>query len=199
MYNQNYEQNKLRQGDVVSGVFMPRIKVSSSRYLYGLSEEDSYAFRNQGVYDVEDCKAVIISQCCEFNPGKRFSFSLCSLLPFNTFKKQNIVKCWGLNLVELVPYARSAFKGRDEVSLSLLRESNVIGDEEVNYAVNAFLFEADGICLHEPHVADFSRVASFSIKDLEFFKKRKRLELTNESRRNFQLKLAYFYGRSAVD
>ena len=114
--------------------------------------------------------------------------------------KSHGIQLWGVNLSELVPFAKSAFRGRDaDKRLTMLRSANrILADHpQSNHALNAFLLEPDGVHLIEPHVVDFSRVTSISIKDVGRVLPDKILEMENSVRREFQLKLAYFYGRAA--
>jgi hypothetical protein len=86
-------------------------------------------------------------------------------------------------------------KGRELDQIERLRSSNKIESGSKNESVNVFLFEADGTFLTEPYIADFSRVTSVSMDDMKSVLKNKVLQLGEEQRRQFQVKLAYFYAR----
>jgi len=66
-----------------------------------------------------------------------------------------------------------------------------------NAAVNAFLLDPDGKQLPEPYIVDFTQVTSIRMEDMQYVLDHKALELDAPTRRQFQLKMAYFYGRRA--
>lgn len=200
MYVSDPDMSHLRQGDVISNLCLPRFKTSRASFLHQINIDGSLSFQNRAVVDTNMSMSIVLSQCCEFNPDKRKSFSLISLLPIKLLLKRKS-EIWGINLAELVPLARSPFrgrKGRESDQIARLRAANMIDtNARQNEALNAFLFEADGVILQEPYVADFSRVTSLSMKDFDLILKNKVLQLDSENRRLFQMKLAYFYARSS--
>ena len=142
---------------------------------------------------------LVLSQCCEFNEGKRNSFSLGALLHWRDALTPKPGR-WGFNLAELVPLSASFFRGREGREaelLQMLREANRIDPGRDVEAVNAYLYEAGGEILREPHVVDFTQVFSVKIQDKDKVLPFKVLQLDREHRREFQVKLGYFYSRRA--
>jgi len=193
MYEEEPDKSALRQGDILCGLFIPRLKLADVLFFQRLSDSGKFEPENQAVFDAEPKPAVVISQCCEFNEGKRASFSLAPLQHIREWLKPES-KHWGFSLAELVPIKKSAWKA----GLDGLRLSNKIDLKKTeNKSVNTYLFEADGTHLAEPHVLDFTRVVSFRMLDRKVALRAKVLQLDNVHRREFQLKLGYFYSRQA--
>ena len=199
MYESSPDFSNLRQGDVISNIQLPRYSIKGTSFLHKIDTTGEWKYQERAIFKSLISNAVVLSQCCEFNEGKRNAFSLAELLPFKYFLKNNIKK-WGINIAQLIPLSKSPFRasGTDHESLEKLRRANIIDiTSERNEALNVFLFEDDGEYLKEPHVADFTRVFSLIMKDKEYILKNKILQLEKEVRRHFQIKLAYFYCRPA--
>lgn len=198
MYVADPDMTRLRQGDVISSLYLPRFKTSETSFLHQMDTDGSLSFQNRAIVNTSMSMSIVLSQCCEFNANKRQSFSLTALLPVRLFLKPRC-EIWGINLAELVPFARSPFrgrKGRESDQIDRLRTANIIDPNAgQNDALNTFLFEADGLVLEEHYVSDFSRVTSVAVKDFDLILKNKVLQLDSQSRRLFQIKLAYFYAR----
>ena len=197
MYEPNPDFSRLRQGDVIKGVFLPRFSNSNVLFLHEYSKDGNWLFKNKAIIETNLGCAVILSQCCEFNQGKRLAFSLSKLLHYRYILNHR-QKSWVFNVSELIAVVKSPFRGRKGIELEQierLRSSNKIEPGLKNESLNVFLFEADGEFLTEPYVADFSRVTSLSMDEMNPILKNKVLQLDEEHRRQFQLKLAYFYSR----
>ena len=76
MYEPNPDFSRLRQGDVIKGVFLPRFSNSNVLFLHEYSKDGNWLFKNKAIIETNLGYAVILSQCCEFNQGKRLAFSL---------------------------------------------------------------------------------------------------------------------------
>jgi hypothetical protein len=197
MYEPTPDLSRLRQGDVIKWAFLPRFSNSNVLFLHEYSKDGNWIFKKKAIIETNHGYAVILSQCCEFNEGKRLAFSLSELLPFRYVLNRRKKSCI-INIAELVAVVKSPFRGREGRELDQierLRSSNKIESGSKNESVNVFLFEADGTFLTEPYIADFSRVTSVSMDDMKSVLKNKVLQLGEEQRRQFQVKLAYFYAR----
>lgn len=199
MYEHSPDTSRLRQGDVLGEFYFPRFSFGAVHLLHAFADDGSLTFDDRAQLSVQRGPAVVISQCCEFNEGKRNAFSLARLVSVRR-RLAELERTRGLNIARLVPLAKSSYRGR-EVTPTLVRDleaaNEIDPDADQNAAVNVYLYRADGTVLTEPHIADFSEVISIRIADSERLKKQKRLELEPAFRRQFQLKLAYFYGREA--
>lgn len=197
MYSGDPDTSSLRQGDVISGILFPRYALRTLAPLQRWKEDGSFEQSDRAVIDVRSRLAVVVSQCCEFNEDKRNAFTLARLVPL--LSAQVTFKLWGFNLAELVPLRKTKFKGKLEPAvIEELRAANRVDpDAEHNKAVNVYLFEPDGVRLTEHHVADFTQVFSINMAEKDVLLRSKLLELDPAHRREFQLKLAYFYGRRA--
>lgn len=197
MYVELFEEEKLRQGDVIAGLTIPRLSFKNTGYIYENKSGNFATFADKIVVNAEERLSVVISQCCEFNEGKRNAFAIAPLL----FWKKAIshsINLSGISLCELIPISKSPFnrKGREEQILEELRKSNY-AEEEERSNVHAFLFEPDGEHLKEPHIVDFTRITSISMKDHDFVHSKKVLQLQDEMRLALQLKIGYFFARKA--
>lgn len=201
MYDESPDFSRLRQGDVVEDFHFPKYSFGTLKLLHQADESGEFAFSNEVQVTARTRHGVVITQCCEFTAGKRNDFSLAILEPVREFFRSEIT-VWGFNIAELVPVARSTYRGRGpEVSderLQMLRDANKIDWEaDENDAVNVYLYEPDGNLLTEPHLVDFTRVVSVRMDDQERVAESKALQLDPDHRREFQIKLAYYYGRKA--
>lgn len=206
MYVNTPDSNVLRQGDIIRDVYFPRYSLSELRVLHKLNDEGEVLFADGAIVKAEKRFAIVLSQCCEFNDGKRNAFSLGAVRPVSEILGQQrsvgaIVRGFlqspnslAVTLAQLVPWPKSASRQMD---LNVLRQANRITPSSENKAVNVFLLESDGVFLTEPHIADFSQVVSVNMKALKHVVRSKVLEMEQTHRRQFQLKLGYFYAREA--
>lgn len=197
MYNTNVDPHNLRQGDVISSVLLPRFAIDPIECIYRRKGGDENEFVNKTIVATELRFAVVISQCCEFNVGKRKSFSLAEMIPCRKWrrKKETVISL----LAELIPFSRSPFKSRpflgDSEDVATLMAENTIVPGGKNSSVHAYCYEADKQHLMEPYVVDFTRITSVGMGDAKCLLKQKILQLTDDERRKFQLKLGYFFSR----
>lgn len=203
MYEESPSPDQLRQGDVLDGFYFPRISLPQLEFLHELNQDGSFDFAGRSVLDAKESKAVVISQCCEFNEEKRKWFSVASLSRLSNWTTKPEVNVFGVNVAELVPVRRSHYRGREGVTEELvdfLREANRIDPSaDTNHAVNVFLYEADGEALEEHHLVNFSQVVSVRIDDHDALTRLKVLQLDREHRHMMQNKLGYFYARKAEE
>ncbi len=195
MYESTPDVTCLRQGDVIRNFCFPRYSLADVRLLHSVAADGTLAFDNHAILKSEHRFAVVLSQCCEFNEGKRNAFSLGLLLRLQEAVRPRLKVC-GINLAQLVPLLRSPLRKQPVEAIRRANELDLRSGQ--TEAVNVYLLEEDGEHLTEPHVVDFSQVISVRMKDKDRILSQKVLELTNENRRSFQKKLAYFYGRPAT-
>ena len=195
MYEGTPDLTTLRQGDVIRDFCFPRYSIADLRLLHAVAPDGSTKFDNRAILKSEHRFAVVLSQCCEFNEGKRNAFTLGFVGSLRELLRPSPT-LWGFNLAELVPLKRSPLRQRTVEEIRKANELNLPSGE--TRAVNVYLLEADGHHLTEPHIVDFSRVISVNIKDHESVCHLKVLQMTSHYRRQFQEKLAYFYGRRAT-
>jgi hypothetical protein len=194
MYEATPDPTILRQGDILRDIYLPRYAFDA-QFLHMLQANGSFAFSNQAVLKAEKRYAIVLSQCCEFNDGKRNSFTLASLITLRKWLHPGR-RFWGFNLAELIPLSRSALKRH---TIDEMLQANRIDPSAVqNRAVNAYLFEPYGHVLKEHYIADFTQVTSVRMKDKDTALRSKILQLKDEYRREFQRKLGYFYARPAT-
>lgn len=193
-------EEKLRQGDVIRGVLLPRFSLSDIRLISRSDPGGNPKFDGRTIVTTGEHFAVVLSHCCEFNTGKRRSFSMSALRPLRDYLGAHLFgdDRWGINVAELVALARSPYKGKNtKQTLELLRKANKVDLTSGTVdAANLFLYDQDGDNLGEPYVADFTRVTSLSMKDSQEILSRKVLQLDDEHRRMLKIKLGVFYSRS---
>jgi hypothetical protein len=194
MYETSPDLTVLRQGDVISNIVFPKFSLKEMRLLYKVEASENPAFGDEVILKTSTQFAAVLSQCCEFNEGKRKSFSLARIVGLGE-RTHPALRVFGVNLAEIVPWNRLAPRQRDLEAL--LRANSVEADRPQH--VNVYTLRPDGQHLAEPHLVDFSRVFSVHIAEKERVLARKVLQLDSSHRREFQLKLAYFYARSAED
>lgn len=194
MYEAIPDLSALRQGDILKGLYIPRISLSEISVLHKLDAKGQLVNEKKAIFSCEQRLAVVLSHCCEMNnPGKREAFSLGALLRASEWLGRR-PGSWGFNLAELVPILRSSWREKiDEV-----RAANKVdraGRE--NRSINTYLFDPDKDRHHlsEPHVVDFGRVISVRYSDLPKAIGAKILQLDEAHRREFKLKLGLFYSR----
>jgi len=195
MYEGTPDLNNLRQGDVIRDFCFPRYSIADLRLLHSVEPDGSTKFDNRAILKSEHRFAVVLSQCCEFNEGKRNAFTLGFVARLNELLRPR-PEVWGFNLAELVPFQKSSSR---QSTVDQIRKANTLDlTSGETKAVNVYLLEPDGQHLEEPHIVDFSRVISVRMKDRASVLRLKILQMKDECRRQFQEKLAYFYGRRAT-
>jgi hypothetical protein len=190
MFEAAPDLTSLRQGDVIRGMYLPRYSLSTLSLLHKMGAAGGLEYEHRAILKAEQGFAVVISQCCEFNQGKRNAFSLARLLSVRQALWPDPPR-WGFSLAELVP---AKWTG---VAVGKLREANTVTEEGENAAVNVYLYDADGHVLTEPHIVDFTQVMSVRMEDKDKVLRGKALQLDREHRLEFQFKLSYFYSRPA--
>lgn len=198
MYEPSADFQTLRQGDVIRGLYLPRFSISQVQLLHELDPAGALQFKESGLITVEERYAVVLSQCCEFNAGKRLAFSLARMEGVKERFFQPL-RVWGINVAELVRLARSPFKGKQghehETAAELERANDVNGQL---VAANLFYYAPHGAEITEPFVVDFSQITSIRMKDAGLVLSRKIAQLNDETRRMLQKKVALFFGRIAT-
>lgn len=200
MYQDPANHNRLRQGDVLEEFYFPRYSFGTLKLLHEISDDGGVQFSERAQVTARTGPGVVISQCCEFTSTKRNAFSLAVMKPVRELFRPGL-EVWGFNVAELKPVARSTYRGGRRLTdeqLEMLRAANAVDPEaDENDAVNVYLYEPDGEFLTEPYLVDFTRVVSVRMQDQERVLSSKVLQLDAEHRREFQVKLAYYYGRKA--
>ena len=194
MYESTLDLTTLRQGDVVRDFCFPRYSFPKVRLLYSLGGEQPPQFDGQAVLLAKHQYAVVLSQCCEFNEGKRNAFSLGLVKSLRELLTPELTVC-GVNLAALWPLSKSPLRMHTVEEIRKANKLDLRGG--ANKAVNVYFLEPDGNYLQEPHIVDFSQVISIRMEDKNVVLKTKVLQMTDDNRRQFQQKLAYFYGRRA--
>ncbi|SRR6266496_1013438 len=196
MYEDPPDVTLLRQGDVIGDIYFPKYSYATMSLLHKLDKGAALEFEERAIVRAQTSFAVVISQCCEFNVGKRNAFSLARLNPISRLISFRL-PLFGFNLAQLVP-ARG-FTYALELTVDQLREANRIDEvhPEQARALNAYLYEARADLLSEPYVADFTQVMSIRMEDMPIVLARKVLQLDRQHREEMQFKLGYFYSRRA--
>jgi hypothetical protein len=149
---------------------------------------------------------VVVSQCCEFNPQKRQTFSMARLLSGTQHRARrdsDLIAPSSFSLARLMLVAKSYFRKSSTFDAATIEELRLANDVTtaregaVSY-LNAYLYEPDGDHLKEAYVADFSDLVSLRIKEVPAVLQVKRLQLSDASRRSFQLKLGLYFSRAAT-
>jgi hypothetical protein len=194
MYEATPDLTTLWQGDVINDIYLPRLEFGSAGFLYKFDPKDGELhFGGQTVSKAASCKAVVLSQCCEFTEAKRDSFSVAELVSITDFTDQTAL---AFNLAELRPIKETRLRNADPATLL---ETNVFneGDLATTKLVSCYVYDTDGHHFSEPHIADFTRITSISMKDKAFVAKAKILQLDQPHRFELKRKLAYFFSRPA--
>lgn len=194
MYETSPNLNELRQGDVIAGVYLPTFGIQDVRFLHKMDADGKLTPADQAILSVSQQFVAVVSQCCEFNPGKRNSFSLAQLARFS----HRPAKSWrvlGFNLAGVVPVKKSSLLRHN---IADILEANCIEGHENQY-VNVYALRPDGTHLTEPYLVDFTRVFSVRMSEKDRVLMGKVLQLDVQRRREFQQKLGYFYARSAEE
>lgn len=203
MYEPSPDPDRLRQGDVIADFYFPRYSLPNLELLHKFSDDGALNYDGRSILKAEKGFAVIISQCCEFNPKKRKWFSVASLAPLRRQQHGPELKVWGLNIAALIPVEHSKYRGGEVVTqeqIDFLRDANEIDPAaEKNHAVNAFLYDPDGEVMDEPHLVNFSQVVSVRLRDRDKLLESKVLQLDRDHRHMLQNKIAYFYARRAEE
>ncbi len=194
MYETFADSKELRQGDILKDIYLPRFGITDAQFVHKFEPDGTLRFSNQTILPTTCQFAAVISQCCEFNPGKRNSFSLAGLIGLSEWLMP-ARKAFGANLAEIVPWNKSA--SSKHTTDQLLKANSIEADSEHGELVNVYFLNADGKHFLEPHLIDFTRVFSVRMKEMERVLKNKVLQLDDEHRVELQYKLAYFYARPA--
>lgn len=194
MYEARPDRANLRQGDVIRGIYFPTYSFPELLLLHKIDDVGGLKFDKRVVVGATQRFAVVISQCCEFNEGKRNAFSLAAMMGVKEMLRVGTTR-WGFNLAQLIPAAHL------RIPVDRLRAANVIDENsgEPNAAVNSYLYDSGGNVLTEPQVVDFTRVISIRMEDQKAVLRAKVLQLDSDHRLEFQFKLAHFYGRPAEE
>jgi hypothetical protein len=194
MYEASLDDTELWQGDVISNIHLPNYSFKNSGFLYELLVDGTRKYGGKAVSQASESKAIILSQCCEFNEAKRHWFSLAKLVTLSDLADRLTL---AFNIAPLQPISKAGIRypPPDE-----LLKSNVIevGDQSNNKLLSSYVYDRDGHHLAEPHVADFTRVTSISMNDKAYVLSKKILQLDDAHRLEFKKKLAYFFIRPAV-
>lgn len=200
MYEEEPNLSRLRQGDVLEGVYFPRYSLGNLSLLHKLESSGELSFNEKALVGAQEHHAVVLSQCCEFTESRRNAFSIGALFSLKR-RVRRALRSWAFNIAELVPVSRSIHRSRGEISEEVIEElqaANSVPPEDEHYeVVNSYLFEPDGEVLEEHYLAEFTRVVSVRIEDAERLLADKVLQLDQKHRREFQLKLGAFYSRRA--
>jgi hypothetical protein len=194
MYEPSPNCSELRQGDIVANIYLPRFGINDVSFLHKLSKSGSFEFSKQAIMQTTSQCAAVISQCCEFNEGKRNSFSLAELIGVDEWLS---TEPWvsGVNLAEIVPWKRSEWS---QYETDKLLEANSIDlDQGSKQHINVYFLKPDGQRFMEPHIIDFTRVFSIRMSEKDRILQNKILQLDKPHRIQLQQKLAYFYARPA--
>src|SRR5208337_5244053 len=107
MYETFADSKELRQGDILKDIYLPRFGITDAQFVHKFEPDGTLRFSNQTILPTTCQFAAVISQCCEFNPGKRNSFSLAGLIGLSEWLMP-ARKAFGANLAEIVPWNKSA-------------------------------------------------------------------------------------------
>ena len=121
----------LRQGDVLKEIHVPRMPLNDCHLLVSIKDGKPI---EKGVVPLYNSYVVVISQCCEFNADKRTAFALAPMFPVESIS-YDVPLPVGLLVCEMVPFMRSAFRGKSKdytANLCDLMEANTINLEEKN-------------------------------------------------------------------
>jgi len=190
MYEPSPDTTELWQGDVISRIHLPSYTFTSTTFSHAFREDGTPEYKGQSTSGAKISKAIVLSQCCEFTEEKRHWFSVAELIEFRDFTEQ----VTAFNLAPLIPLDKTGVKFP---SYEELLQSNVVAPDRHNDLVNGYVYDRDGNHLAQPHIVDFTRVTSLSMKDKGYVLKRKILQLDEAHRKEFKRKLAFFYLRPA--
>src|SRR5712691_9776446 len=126
MYEAAPDLTRLRQGDVLRGVYFPSYALGDLFLLTKRQETGELRFEKRAQLSARESFAVVLSQCCEFNEGKRTRFSLGALRSWREALKPKPTR-WGFNIAELVRVSASVWRGQeanDAHVLQMLRDAN---------------------------------------------------------------------------
>jgi hypothetical protein len=196
MYVTTPDLDVLRQGDVLDNIYFPKYNFSELVLGHRIDKSTGAAeFSGLVTLKCEQRKVVVVSQCCEFNPGKRRAFSLAAFFGFSEYR-QAVSPSRRFNIASLSPFSKTSQRRN---AVDEIRTANRVVPGEPNASWNTFLYDQFEDLLPEPHVVEFTHVISVSMNDVDFIRSHKVLELDNTARRLLQVKLGFFYARSAED
>jgi len=194
MYEAHPDPAQLRQGDVIKDIYLPRYTLKDLQVISTVDLQGQLKPVERAILKTDRRWAVVISQCCEFNEGKRNAFSLADLRPASIWLRIRS-RLFGINLGELLPLSKTPFR---KGVIEQLKQANKLDNSSGhNQAVNAYFFDADGTHLLEPHIVDFTQVISIRMEDRAAVLSNKVLQMDVTHRKEFQAKLGYFYARPA--
>ncbi len=194
MYEASPDGTELWQGDVINNLHLPNYSFRNSGFLYELQEDGGRKYQGKAVSQATESKAVILSQCCEFTEAKRHWFSVAELIQLSDLADELTL---AFNVAPLQPIGNAGIRN---TSLDELLKSNAIevSNQSNNKLLSAYVYDRDGNYFAEPHLADFTRVTSISMKDKAYVLSKKILQLDDTHRLEFKKKLAYFFSRPAI-
>lgn len=196
MYEANPDMGELRQGDIISEVYLPKFNMNEVGYLQKMGDDGLFKSPEHAVMTVTCQYVAVISQCCEFTADRRNSFSLAGLIDMRRRPSRDW-RVFGINLAEIVSWKSIAWNRTGQ--LDLLKANTFDPETGTVEYVNSYFLRPDGTHLKDVHAIDFTRVFSVRIKDKAKFIRNKVLQLDDDNRLKLQQKLAYFYARPALD
>jgi hypothetical protein len=194
MYEESPNLIELRQGDILSGVYLPRFSLVDTHFLHTIKTDGTLKYSDMVMMKTATNFAAVISQCCEFNPGKRNSFSLAQVVGLGA-RRTLPRRSFSFNLAEIVTWKKFV-KNRDNIDPWL--KANTLDGERFQ-CVNVYVLRPDGKHFTDYQMIDFSRVFSVRMEEKEGVLSKKVLQLDAAHRIELQDKLAYFYSRQAED
>lgn len=193
MYEASPDDTDLLQGDVINNIHLPSFSFQNSGFLHKFVPDGPPSYDGRVVSSASLSRAVVLSQCCEFSDNKRQWFSIAELVNVADLIDQAAI---AFNLAPLQPISKAKIKYPYEELL----KTNAIDENDLsrNKLLSGYVYDYDGNYLAEPHVVDFTRVTSISMRDKNYVLRRKIMQLDNAHRDEFKRKLGYFYMRPAV-
>lgn len=194
MYESSPDLTTLWQGDVINDIYLPRLEFSSAGFVHKFTPSGELRFGGNTVAKAAKCKAVVVSQCCEFIEKKRDSFSVAELVSITDFVDQTVL---AFNLAELRPISETRLRNANPAELLA---TNTFDDDDLagNRLVNCYVYDMHDSYFSEPHIVDFTRITSISMKDKQFVARAKILQLDEPHRDELKRKLGYFFTRPAI-
>ncbi|BCA55331.1 hypothetical protein W02_24710 [Nitrospira sp. KM1] len=182
MFTASPDQNALRQGDIISGLYVPFIKNRDLELIGKLTGEDSSSTETlrltptlvntkyfQGIVKFLPSLTIVVSQCCDVE-GRNGKLEAPSFViaPIEPFRILRIAK--------------------DASETAKFQQNNL-----TDYS-NFFYIEPTDL-ISEPSFVNLNRVFSIHQDDYPIALKNKRLQMTDECRISFKLKVANHFGR----
>jgi len=186
MFISTPDTTALRQGDIINNVLFPHLRISDLTLLgkqiasepisldgFKLSGSIDNKKYVSGMIKLQVTSAIIISQCCDvqLNNGK--------------LEVPNFVLA-PLDLVKSYP------------SFKVTADLEILKKNELGRFTNLFYLDPTPP-ISEQSVVNFNRTFCLQKEDYEIVLSRKVLQMTDESRVKFKLKLAHHFGRPTDD